>query len=236
MLPRSRLCLVMKTSTSLFCDPEYESPVDGCEIQVRWPELVATACSSSLTSEFPVFYECAPLPGGLFLAGVGYVKPGPGSVWDRSLRETVLARMVAGHDLAESVRTSALEFRLDLNDASVCYAVVDPSHGRVQWCQCGAQTSILHIVGGVASPARRALGRGEAPGSLALRPGEALLIVAHPRAWDKYLLGAVDQNLRTGADQLAERDALRLCGHVQSLVEGESASILLYKTRASQAS
>ena len=45
----------MQTLAPIFHGPEYERPQDGCEIQVRWSDFVATARSSSVTSETPVF-------------------------------------------------------------------------------------------------------------------------------------------------------------------------------------
>lgn len=65
-----------------------DAPPKGNDVESVIAERT-TARSSSLTSEIPVVYEFVPLPGGLFLAGVGHRKARFGVPSDHSLRETI---------------------------------------------------------------------------------------------------------------------------------------------------
>jgi hypothetical protein len=63
-----------------------------------------------------------------------------------------------------------------------------------------------------------------------LHPGEALLLVAHPRAWDKNALPLVDQSVAKGLDDLGQNDVLQLCGRIETLLrERGSASLVIYR-------
>jgi hypothetical protein len=214
----------MQMLVPIFQDPEYERPRDGCEIQVRWSDWFATARSSSLTTETPVFYEFSPLPGGLFLIGVGSTTTRAGDPPD-SIREEILGRMLAGQSLGESVHTSLNESGHRWSRSSMYYAVVEPFGGLVDICGQGIDVSALYITGGVArllnadSPWRT---------SSPLRDGDSLLLVAHPGRWSRYVLGAVERTLLDRKDHLGERDALSLCGQMRDLLPGDSASVLLH--------
>ena len=221
----------MKTLTPIFHDPEYERPQHGCEIQARWPDLVATARSSSLTSEVPVFYEFASLPGGYFLSGVCYWKARGDMQPDHSLREAILGRMIAGYGLSESIRGSIEECGCDSRVTSVRYALVDPSTARVALCGYGGHTSAFHIVNGITRPLDPPWQSGHAaPRHLTLAPGDALLLAAHPGSWNKFALCTVDRALDAGRDRLSEHEALQLCVRAQDAVVGDSASVVLYRS------
>lgn len=211
-----------------FYDPEYEEPAHGCELQARWPGLVGTARSSSLASELPVFYEWAPLPGGLLLAGVGHARRS-GDRIQRSLRETILARMLAGHSLEESVRSAFTETGADLRAGSICYAVVDPIRATVEIVRHGSHASLIHVARGVARPVCHAAAIEAGAQTFELRDGDALLFVAHPTLWERHLFGMVDRRLHEQQDDWSEPAALRLCGEVSTLCEGDSSSVLLYR-------
>jgi hypothetical protein len=214
----------MQTLARIFQDPEYERPRDGCKIQVRWSDLVATARSSSATPDAPIFYEFSPLPGGLFLLGVGSTTTRAVDPPD-SIREAILGRMLAGQSLGESVHTSVGESGHRSSHSSVYYAIVEPFRGLVDICGQGIEVSALHITGGVAR-----LLTADSPWqtSSPLRDGDSLLLVAHPGRQSRYVLGAVDRTLVDRKDHLGERDALDLCGQMRNLLPGDSASVLLH--------
>jgi hypothetical protein len=62
----------------------------------------------------------------------------------------------------------------------------------------------------------------------ALRPGEALALIAHPRAWDKHVLSAIHQALPEDSAILTERDIQGLCAELDAM-PGPSARVLLYR-------
>jgi hypothetical protein len=219
---------MMRTLAPPFYDPEYEEPADGCELQARWPGLVGTARSSSLASELPVFYEWAPLPGGLLLTGVGHARSSRDGI-ERSLRETILARMLAGHSLEESVRSAFTETGADLRAGSVCYAVVDPIGAKMELVRQGFHASLIHLAGGVARPLCQALAIEAGAQTFEIQDGDAFLFVAHPTLWERHLFGMVDRSLHTEGNDWNEPEALRLCGEVSTLFEGDSSSVLLYR-------
>ena len=199
-------------------------------MQARWPGLVAVARSSSPTSERRTFYEFAPLPGGLFLAGVGH-EPG-GSDELSFLREQILARLEAGHDLGESVRNASRKSSRKDQLYGICYALFDPDLATLQMSWSGMQSSAIHVTANSTRLVR--LGAETVQGStasrLVLRPGEAVLLVAHPRAWDKHLLPVVDQSVVKDVDDLGQHDVLGLCGSIETLLqEGGSASLVIYR-------
>lgn len=217
----------MTTLAPLFCDPEYEQPADGCELQARWPNLVGTARSSSVVSELPVFYELTPLPGGLLLAGVGHAKASTDAV-EPSLRETILARMLAGHPLDEAVRSTFVETGAEFR-GSVCYALVDPGHVTMDIVRQGPHASLVHLAGYVARPCGRGSAGDASGGKFELRKGDGLLFVAHPELWSRHVQTAIDRDLHGAYESWGERAALRLGGRMQTLVPGDSASVLLYR-------
>jgi hypothetical protein len=225
---------MLTTLAPPFYDPEYEEPADGCELQARWPGLVGTARSSSVASELPVFYEWAPLPGGLLLAGVGHARRSRDRI-ERSLRETILARMLAGHSLEESVRSAFTETGADLRAGSVCYALVDPIGAKVETVRDGPHVSLIHVAGGVARPLCHASTIETGAQTFELKHGDALLFVAHPTLWEGHLFGIVDRRLHQEGDGWSEPKALRLCGEASTLFEGDSSSVLLYRTPPSEA-
>jgi hypothetical protein len=214
----------MTTIPSLFRDPDYEQPAEGCELQARWPGLVGAARSSSIASDLPVFYEWAPLPGGLFLIGVGHA--GMSTHRDeRSLRETILARMLAGCALDESVQRAFVETGAEGSDASVCYALVDPAQADMSVVGHGPRATLIHVVGGGAGVFRPLT---PSTGSrIELRDGDGVLLVAHTSLWGRHIHGVIDRSLLEREEPSDKNTVLQLCGRVPILLTGESASAVV---------
>jgi hypothetical protein len=217
------------TLLDLFQLPEYEVPENGCDVQVRWPGLVAAARSSSPTSKHRSFYEFAPLPGGFFLGGVGHERAD--SDEPPFLREQILGHLLAGHDLGESVCNALRE----PNHGEVCYVLFDPVETTLRIFGCGPTVSAIHIAAGIPRLVQLGLEVGhESPRPLILRPEEALLLVAH-RAWAKYVLTAVDKSLPKGLYGFGESEALRLCGLMETMLGARGSSSLVVYRSASAA-
>lgn len=64
---------------------------------------------------------------------------------------------------------------------------------------------------------------------VALRPGEALALIAHPRAWDKHVLATIHQALPEDVGDLTE-DKLQELGGVLDGIPGPLARLLLYRS------
>ena len=198
-------------------------------MQARWPGLVAAARSSSPSSTRRTFYEFAPLPGGLFLAGVGHE---PGAVDEpSSLREQILGHLEAGQDLGESMRNVSRTWGREDQQHGICYALFDPDQATLRMCGSGLQISAVHTTIDSTRLVRFGMETARAAVSpFVLRPGEALLLVAHPRAWDKCVLPVVDRSTAKGLDDLGRHDVLGLLGRIEILLQsGGSASVVIYR-------
>ncbi len=68
------------------------------------------------------------------------------------------------------------------------------------------------------------------PSHFVLRPGEALLLVAHPRAWGKHVLSVVDRSVTKDLDDLDQHIVLGFCGRIETLLQADgSASLVIYR-------
>lgn len=156
--------------------PRYETDGAGGELRACWPGLAVAAIRQG-TPTPGVFHELAPLPGGFFIAGVGNVD-------DRSsFREEVLAHVLAGTDLYDALRSAHLASQ---NETSACYVRFDPLDATFRIECLGPHVSALHLT----ADSERILGestdtRRGAQTVVTLRAGEALVLVAHPRARDE---------------------------------------------------
>ena len=167
-------------------------------------------------------------PVGVFFTGVGHARRSGEDRIQRSLRETILARMSAGHSLEESVQTPSRRL------APTC--VLAPSatplsiRSERRWRSCGrAFTPRSSMWRGASRPLCQASAIEAGAQTFELRGGDALLFVAHPTLWERHLLGMVDRSLHTEGDDWSEPEALRLCGEVSTLFKGDSSSVLLYR-------
>ena len=198
-------------------------------MQARWPGLVVAARSSSPTSKRRTFYEFAPLPGGRLLAGVGH-EPG-GSDDSSFLREQILGQLEAGNELGESVRNVSRTWSRKEQQHGVCYALFDPDQAVLLMSGSGEQISAFQVT--VNSTRLVRFGAETAQGSpshFVLRPGEALLLVAHPTAWYKHVLSVVDRSVAKDLDDLGQHDVLGLCGRIETLLQaGGSACLVIYR-------
>ncbi len=198
-------------------------------MQARWPGLVAAARSSSPISKRRTFYEFAPLPGSHFLAGVGHEPDG--SDEPSFLREQILGQLEAGHDLGESVRNVSRTWGRNDQQHGICYALFDPDQATLQMSGSGRHISAIQVT--VDSTRLVRFGSEtaqESPSPFVLRPGEALLLVAHPRAWDKHVLSVVDRSVAKDLDDLGQHDILGLCERIETLLQaGGSASVVIHR-------
>jgi hypothetical protein len=169
----------------------------------------------------------------LYLVGVGHAAPSTDG-GECSLRETVLARMLAGYGLNESIQGALAETGAEGRGTSVVYALVDPARARVQFGGHGPRVSLLRVKDGMATLLRPVPALESSAQHMELRDGEALLFVAHHSLWDRYLLGRLDCSLLDTHEDWSEAAALRLCGRVPAMLEGDSASALLFRANQSQ--
>lgn len=209
--------------------PQYE--IDGHSHQVRacWPGLVAVARAKGATRH-DVFHELSPLPGGFFLAGVGEASG------ISHLREEVLAHVSAGTDLKEALRHALRSDRTCAIGASACYVHFDPLEAALRIESAGPHVSAIYLTAGSGRLLRPVTEiEGRTPMTLALRPGEALGLIAHPRAWEKHVLSSIHHALPEDAVTLTEEDVQDLCA-VLDAVARPSARLLLYRQDAAGAS
>jgi hypothetical protein len=203
--------------------PQYETNND--ELRACWPGLVAIARTKS-SAKHDVFHELSPLPGGFFLAGVGEATDGS------DLREKVLAHLMAGADLKEALRIALRSDATCALRASACYVHFDPLEATMRIESAGQHVSAIYFISGSGGLLRTGT-RFESgtPVTLALRPGEALALIAHPRAWEKHVLSAVHHALPEDGVTLTEAELQDLCAVLDD-VAGPSARLLLYRQDA----
>ena len=211
--------------------PEYDIPEDGCGVQARWPDLVVAARRSASNSGHRAFFEFAPLPGGSYLAGVGHEQASSGE--QCMVREQILGQLIAGSDLGESVRNALRES----DDTEVGYVQFHPAGDTLKLCGFGSTVSALHVSTGLARLLHVGLEvSGDSPQPFSLRPGEALVLVAHPRVWARHLLAAVDHLLSEDLDGHARSDALELCRRLETLLsEAGLSSMVIYRSGSTTA-
>ena len=197
--------------------PQYETDSDSDQLRACWPGLVAVARTQSAAKR-DVFHELSPLPGGFFLAAVGEASDGS------HLREEVLAHLLAGADLKEALRVDPI----CVLGASACYVHFDPLETTMRIESAGPHVSAIYLTAGSGRRLRTTTEFGGTPLTLALRPGEALVLIAHPRAWEKHVLSAVHHALPEDAVSLTEDDVQGLCAVLDDIA-GPSARLLFYR-------
>jgi hypothetical protein len=181
------------------------------------------ARTPSVAAKYGAFHELSPLPGGFFLGGVGCVDDGS------RLREQVLAHVSAGTDLEEALRTAFRSSSTMSHNASACYARFDPLEATFRIEGVGPHVSVAHLTAGWGRLLPKSLETGGGPITVALRPGEALALVAHPRAWDKHVLAAVVQALPEDFVAMTEAQFQQLSADLDA-IPGPSARLLLYRS------
>jgi hypothetical protein len=202
--------------------PQYETEGHGDQLRACWPGLVAVARTKKV-AKHDVFHELSPLPGGFFLAGVGEADH------VSHIREEVLAHVSAGADLKQALRIALRSDNRFGIGASASYAHFDPLEATLRLEGLGPHVSAIHLSAGSGLLLRPTTeiqdGR---PMTIALRPGEALALIAHPRTWDKHVLSAIHQALPEDSVILTEREIQELCA-VLDAMPGPSARLLLYR-------
>ncbi len=198
-------------------------------MRARWPGLVAAARSSSPTSKRRAFYEFAPVPGGHFLVGVGH-EPG-GSDEPSFFREQILGQLEAGHELGESVCNVSRTWGSQDQQSGICYALFDPDQPTLQMSGSGTEISAIQVTVNSTRLVRFGAETAQGlPSHFVLRPGEALLLVAHPRAWGKHVLSVVDRSVTKDLDDLDQHIVLGFCGRIETLLQADgSASLVIYR-------
>jgi hypothetical protein len=206
--------------TSLLPYYETEGPTD--QLRACWPGLVAVARTRG-AAKHVVFHELSPLPGGFFVAGVGETNQ------DAHIRERVLAHVSAGTDLKEALRIALGRDSGCGVGSSACYAHFDPLEATIRIEGVGQQASAIHLTAGsgllLRPSAESPNGR---PMTITLRPGEALALIAHPRAWDKHVLSAIHQALPEDSVILTEGELQGMCAVLDALPDPVS-RLLLYR-------
>ena len=193
-------------------EPEFESPAQGCDVQVRCPGLVAVAAGPAPNSEsLTSWHELSPVAGGRLLAGVGCLGPRPGcSEARRELRETMWATALAGDALSEMAESVA-------HAADTLYAIIDPETKRVQIGTTGAGVSALVVEGDRLRPVPLVQqdDRAARSATFSLSEGATLILAAHGLGWSKQFLSSVEQMLEVELGHLEEEpSALELCGRL----------------------
>lgn len=213
-------------STTLL--PHYEKDSKNDQLRATWPGLVATA-TTTCTASHGIFHELSPLPGGFFLAGVGAASGGS------QLREEVLAHLAAGADLREALGTTLRKDPNGALNASACYVHFDPLEATMRIESAGLHVSAVWLTNGSGRLLRTTMERESGtPTTLALRPGQALALIAHPRASGEHVLSAIHGALPEDSVTLNENEVQRLCAVLDS-IPGPSARLLLYRHEAAGA-
>jgi hypothetical protein len=200
--------------------PQYETDRESDQLRACWPGLVAVARTRKVAKR-DVFHELSPLPGGFFLAGVG-----EGNRLSH-VREEVLAHVGAGADLKEALRIALGGDSSCGIASSACYAHFDPLEATIRIEGVRQRTSAIHLTAGSGLLLRPFSEiRNWRPMTITLRPGEALALIAHPRAWDKHVLSAIHQALPEDSGTLTESELQVLCAALDALPDPMSRLVL----------
>lgn len=219
---RSSPCTAMTYLDPSSLIPQYETDGQSDQLRACWHGLVAIARAKS-AAKHGVFHELSPLPGGFFFAGVGTTGQGA------HVREDVFAHMSAGADLKQALRIAMRNDESFGNGASACYVHFDPIEATLRIEGMGPHVSAIHLTAGSGLILRPTTeiedGR---PMTIAMRPGEALALIAHPRIWDKHVLSAIHQVLPDDSIVLTEGEIQGLCAVLDALPDPVS-TLLLYR-------
>jgi hypothetical protein len=141
--------------------------------------------------------------------------------------------VIAGRGLGESVRNALRKS----DDGEVGYVQFDPDGDTLELCGFGPSISVLHVSAGVARLLHVGLEvADDSPRPFTLQPGEALIVVAHPRVWARHLLAAVDHLLSRDLDGFDGSDALELCERLESLLADSGlSSVVIYRSGSTTA-
>jgi hypothetical protein len=150
-------------------------------------------------------------------------------------REQVLAHVSAGADLEEALGTAFRSPSAMSHGASACYARFDPLEATFRIEGVGPHVSAVHLTAGRGTLLPKSVEAGGAPITAALRPGEALALIAHPRAWDKHVLAALHRALPEEFVSMTEGQFQHL-SRVLDSIPGPSARLLLYRSDQAGAS
>jgi hypothetical protein len=115
---------------------------------------------------------------------------------------------------------------------SASYVHFDPLEATLRIESFGQQVSAVHLIAGSARLLRPTLeSERSAPITLALRPGEALALVAHSQAWGKHVLSAIHRALPNDSAILTDEIVRELSAALDA-IPGPSARLLLYRRDA----
>lgn len=205
--------------------PQYHLEDRSDRLRACWPGLVAIARTERATKD-DVFHELAPLPGGFFVAGAGEARAAS------LVRSDVMAHLVAGTDLKEALWRGLGIDRSDALDASACYTSFDPVEATFRLEGVGSHLTAVHFTTCSIRLLHTSTEReGGTTTLLTLRPGEALALIAHPRAWSKQVLSAMHGAWFDDAGPSTPHDLDILSAAVDE-VAGPSASVLLLRQDA----
>jgi hypothetical protein len=137
--------------------------------------------------------------------------------------------MLAGYALDQSVQCALAETGAERSGTSVNYALVDSTLTRMQIVMHGPRVALVRVKDGVGVPLQPIPALEAAAQHMDLRAGEALLFVAHRSLWKRHLLNGIDRCLLDAQESWNEQTALELCGRVPAVLEGDSASALLFR-------
>ena len=192
-------------------EPEYESPAEGCDVQVRCQGLVAAAAGPAPNSEsLTSWYELSPIAGGRLLAGVACLGPVAGGSDAGELRETMWATALGGDPLLQITESVA-------HAADTMYAIIDPATKRVQIGTTGAGVSAIVVDGDrpIQVPLVQQHQGAALSATFSIIEGATLILAAHGLWWSKQFLSSVRQILEVELGHLEEEPAvLELCGRL----------------------
>ena len=192
-------------------EPEYESPAEGCGVQIRCPALVAAAAGPETNSASSTsWYELSPVAGGRLLAGVGCLGQDAGCSEAGRLRETMWATALAGDPLLQMAESVA-------HAADTMYAIIDPATKRVEIGTTGAGVSAIVVDGDRLMPVPLVQqNQGAAlSATFSLTEGATLILAAHGLWWSKQFLSSIEQILKVELGHLDEEPAaLEICGRL----------------------
>jgi hypothetical protein len=173
-------------------EPQYESPYEGADIQLRCGGLVGAGAGPAFLppdSPPPTWYELSSVSGNCILIGVGRCAPNSGSTAAIENREAIWAGAMAGLAPAELAETFAAS-------GDCLYALVDPTDGHVALGGAGRAVSALIIDSHQTREVHwhtpdSATGRSTV---FVLPPGSTLLLTTH----ELSAIGATIANLDRG--------------------------------------
>jgi hypothetical protein len=191
-------------------EPQYEYSYEGADVQLRCEGLVAVAAGPAPTFDdnaTRTWFELSPVSGKRILAGVGRSVPGATAASAFETKETMWAIAMAGLAPFELTETSATV-------ADCVYALVDPTHGRVELGGAGYGTTALIFEGSETRlvqpvPSESGVDRSTC---FELATGSMLLLLTHDATQREALTSAIQGALAAHSARDNEVDvALECC-------------------------